>query len=283
MPEGYPRKDPKRIGSPKKNQMLINENPTAETASPSAIGSISTIILKAFLIFILFRQSLILDGFLIIMDPKRFSCQLISWDEACGLARKLANKIKSSDFRPDLVIAIGRGGYVPARIVCDFLLYSLLTSIKIEHWDIAASKRQEATVRFPLAVEVHDQRILIIDDVTDTGDTLRTAVSYVKGLGAGEIRTGVLQHKIASSFAPDFCADVIREWKWIIYPWAAHEDLVGFTEKVLSQENSSNEDIRDRLKEQYGLVVDDNCLKDVLDDLVRMGSAEKCGVKYRKI
>jgi uncharacterized protein len=217
------------------------------------------------------------------MDPKCFSCQLISWDEAYEFARNLASKIKSSDFRPDLVIAIGRGGYVPARVVCDFLLHSLLTSIKIEHWDIAATKRQEATVRFPLAVNVHDKKILIIDDITDTGDTLRTAVGYVKGLGAGEIKTGVLQHKIASSFVPDFYADVIREWKWIIYPWAAHEDLVGFAEKVLSLEPLSSMDIRDQLKEQYGLVVDDACLKEVLDDLIRMGSAEKRGLKYGKI
>lgn len=216
------------------------------------------------------------------MDPKCFSCQLISWDEAYELARKLANKIKSSGFRPDLVIAIGRGGYVPARVVCDFLLHSLLTSIKIEHWDIAACRRPEATVRFPLAVDVHDQRILIIDDVTDTGDTLRTAVGYVNGLGAVEIKTGVLQHKITSSFVPDFCAEVKREWVWIIYPWAAHEDLVGFAEKVLSEELCTSEDIRDRLKEQYGLVMDENGLKEVLDDLIGMGKAEKWGVKYNR-
>jgi hypoxanthine phosphoribosyltransferase len=217
------------------------------------------------------------------MDPKCFPCQLISWDEAYGLAKKLANKIKPSGFRSDLVIAIGRGGYVPARVVCDFLLHSLLTSIKIEHWDIAACKRQEAAVRFPLAVDVHDQRILIIDDVTDTGDTLKAAVGYVKGLGAGEIKTGVLQHKITSSFVPDFCADVIREWIWIIYPWAAHEDLVGFTEKVLSEELCTSEDIRDRLKEQYALVVDEDSLKEVLDDLIGMGKADRLGGKYRKI
>jgi len=217
------------------------------------------------------------------MDPKCFSCQLVSWDEAYGLARKLAYKIKSSDFRPDLVIAIGRGGYVPARVVCDFLLHSLLTSIKIEHWDIAASKRQEVTVRFPLAADVHNQRILIIDDVTDTGDTLRAAVGYIKGLGCREIKTGVLQHKITSSFEPDFCADVIREWRWIIYPWAAHEDLVGFTEKILSEELCSSVDIRDRLREQYGLVVDEEGLKEVLEDLIVMGKAERQDGKYRKI
>ena len=217
------------------------------------------------------------------MNPQSFPCQLISWDEAYQLSRKLAKEIKSSRFRPDLVIAIGRGGFVPARIVCDFLLHSLLTSIKIEHWDIAACKRPEAAVRFPLAVDVQDQSILIIDDVTDTGDTLRAALDYVKSLGAGETKTGVMQHKTTSSVVPDFYADVIKDWRWIIYPWAAHEDLVGFTEKVLSVELETREQIRARLKEQYTLVLDENCLTEVLDDLIEMKKAEKIQAKYRKI
>jgi hypoxanthine phosphoribosyltransferase len=217
------------------------------------------------------------------MNSRSFPCQLISWDEAYQLSRKLAKEIKSSRFRPDLVIAIGRGGFVPARIVCDFLLHSLLTSIKIEHWDIAACKRPEAAVRFPLAVDVQDQSILIIDDVTDTGDTLRAALDYVKSLGAGETKTGVMQHKTTSSVVPDFYADIIKDWRWIIYPWAAHEDLVGFTEKVLSVELETREQIRARLKEQYRLVLDENCLTEVLDDLIEMKKAEKIQAKYRKI
>ncbi|HUS76007.1 MAG TPA: phosphoribosyltransferase [Methanothrix sp.] len=217
------------------------------------------------------------------MNPKSFPCQLISWDEAYQLSRKLAQEIKLSGFRPHLVIAIGRGGYVPARIVCDFLLHNLLTSIKIEHWDIAACKRPEAAVRFPLAVDVQDQSILIIDDVTDTGDTLRAALDYVKALGAGEAKTGVMQHKTTSSVVPDFYADVVKDWRWIIYPWAAHEDLVGFTEKVLSSELATGEQIRARLKEQYMLDVDENGLAEVLDDLIEMKKAEKSQEKYRKI
>jgi hypoxanthine phosphoribosyltransferase len=217
------------------------------------------------------------------MNSQSFPCQLISWDEAYKLSRKLASVIKSSGFRPDLVIAIGRGGYVPARIVCDFLLHSLLTSIKIEHWDIAACKRPEAAVRFPLAVDVQDQSILIIDDVTDTGDTLRAALDYLKSLGAGETKTGVMQHKTTSSVVPDFYADIIKDWRWIIYPWAAHEDLVGFTEKVLSVELATRDQIRARLKEQYTMFVDENSLTEVLDDLIEMKKAEKIQEKYRKI
>jgi hypothetical protein len=217
------------------------------------------------------------------MIPKSFPCQLITWEEAYQLSRRLARQIKSSGFRPDLVVAIGRGGYVPARIVCDFLLHNLLTSIKVEHWDIAACKRPEAKVRFPLAVDVRGQSVLIIDDVTDTGDTLRAALDYLKELGGGEMKTGVLQHKVTSTVEPDFYADLIKEWRWIIYPWAAHEDLVGFAEKVLSEEPGSGEEIGARLKERYELAVDDSTLREVLDDLVERNKAEKCQGMYRRI
>jgi hypothetical protein len=85
-----------------------------------------------------------------------------------GLPRISAKAIKSSGYRPDLVIAVGRGGYVPAS-VCDFMLHSQLTSIKIEHWGIAARKQDTAEVRSPLSVNVVGLKVLIIDDVTDTG------------------------------------------------------------------------------------------------------------------
>ena len=134
-----------------------------------------------------------------------------------------------------------------------------------------------------MAVDVQDQSILIIDDVTDTGDTIRAALDYLKSLEAGETKTGVMQHKTTSSVVPDFYADVIKDWRWIIYPWAAHEDLVGFTEKVLSVELETREQIRARLKEQYRLVLDENCLTEVLDDLIEMKKAEKIQAKYRKI
>jgi len=219
----------------------------------------------------------------IIMNPESFPCQLISWDEAYHLSRKLAKAVKSYGFHPDLVVAIGRGGYVPARIVCDFLLHSLLTSIKIEHWDIAACKRSEASVRFPLAVDVRDQKILIIDDVTDTGDTLRIAIDYIKSQGASDIKTAVMQHKTTSALEPDFYADLITDWRWIIYPWAAHEDVLGFTEKVLTSEAATVEQIGDALMERYSLAVEGQSLREMLDELADMKKAVRLQEMYGKI
>ncbi|AKB12522.1 Xanthine-guanine phosphoribosyltransferase [Methanosarcina thermophila CHTI-55] len=43
--------------------------------------------------------------------------------------------------------------------------------------------------------------------------------------------TAVLQHKTCSAFTPDFYAQKIIKWRWIIYPWARYEDLAGFAEK----------------------------------------------------
>ena len=219
----------------------------------------------------------------IIMDPRSFPCQLISWDEAYQLSRKLARAVKSSCYNPDLVVAIGRGGYVPARIVCDFLLHSLLTSIKIEHWDIAACKRPQAVVRFPLSVDVRDHKILIVDDVTDTGDTLRAAIDYVTSQGAGQIKTAVMQHKTTSTLVPDFYADLISDWRWIIYPWAAHEDVLGFTEKVLASEPATMEQIGKALMERYSLSVEGEILREILDDLVDLKKAIRDQEMYKRM
>jgi hypoxanthine phosphoribosyltransferase len=168
-------------------------------------------------------------------------------------------------------------------VVSDFLLFSLLASIKIEHWDTAACERPQASVRFPLAVDVQSQKVLIIDDVTDTGKTLRTAVDYMKELGAAEVRTGVLQHKTVSPFVPDYYAEKVAEWRWIIYPWAAHEDLVGLAERILSEEDLSTGEIGERLKGRYGLILEESTLLEVVEELVAMGKVEIRDERYRKI
>lgn len=214
------------------------------------------------------------------MAPGAFLCELVSWDRFSDMARSLALLIKESGYRPDLVIAIGRGGYVPARVVCDFLLHDMLTSFKIEHWGMAAQEKPEVVIRFPLAVDIRDQAVLIVDDVTDTGQTLQAAVSYIRGLGPREIRTAVLQHKTSSSFCPDYFAREERVWRWIIYPWAVHEDLVGFIEKVLVEGPLDEKCIRRELADRYRIRVPLRAVRDALGDLLAMGTVSRTGTRY---
>jgi uncharacterized protein len=213
--------------------------------------------------------------------PASFTCSFVTWEDQYRLARVLAGKIRSSGYRPDVVIAIGRGGYIPARILCDLLTLSRLTSVKVEHWGTPAEKEDQAVIRYPLCTEIRGERVLIVDDVTDTGDSMRIVLGYVKGLGPSEVRTAVLQHKEVSGFLPDYYAEVCPTWQWIVYPWAFHEDLLGFTKRVLADRPLSPEEIRKELESRFRFTATEEEIGFALGDLLASGAIAREGPRYR--
>lgn len=204
-------------------------------------------------------------------DRTSFKCELMSFGESYNLAKILARKIKDSGYLPDMIIAIGRGGYVPARLVCDFLLFDNLTTIKIEHYKGAADIQEMATLRFPISVDIRGKKILVVDDVTDTGKTLSVAVKYLESLGPAEIKTAVLQHKICSDFVPDYYARKVIKWRWIIYPWAAYEDLSGFAENIIGERTLTTREICNEFDSRYTLSLKQSNLTEILEDLNERG------------
>jgi hypoxanthine phosphoribosyltransferase len=220
--------------------------------------------------------------FLVPADSGSITCELVTWEEQFRLAKVLAEKVRSSGYRPDLVIAIGRGGYVPARILCDLLSISRLTSVRAEHWGTPAEKGEKAVIRFPLCIDISGEKVLIVDDVTDSGDSMAVVVDYVKGLGPTEVRTAVLQHKEVSRFLPDYHAEVCPVWRWIVYPWALHEDLVGFAKRVLAEGPLTLDELGKELDRRYRLTASEGDIRDALDDLISSGEVAKEGSRYRK-
>ncbi len=87
-------------------------------------------------------------------------CEVISWHRFYALARRLAHRVRDSGYRPEVIVAIGRGGYMPARILSDFLGQMDLTGFKIEHYR-GAQKQVAASVRYPLAADVGGRRVLL--------------------------------------------------------------------------------------------------------------------------
>ena len=203
-----------------------------------------------------------------------FKCYLVSWDEVSMLAKKLAFNIKNSGFKPDLVIGIARGGLVPARIVCDYLLQKDLAAIKVEHWGIAAIALGKAEIKFPLPIDISGKKVLIVDNVVDTGDTFIVAMDYVKGKNPLEVKSSVLHYKTCSTFVPDYWAEKQDEWKWVIYPWAVYEDLTGFIERVLIKP-MTHEEIRKALKSIFDIKISKKDLVEMLDDMHAAGKIRK--------
>ncbi len=202
-----------------------------------------------------------------------FKCHLVSWDESYRLAKILARKIKSSGFKADLVIGIARGGLVPARVVCDFLLQKDLAAIKVEHWGIAATVGK-ARIKFPLPIDISGKKILVVDDVADTGDTFSVIMDYIKEKNPSEVKTAVLHYKTCSTCVPDYWAEMQEKWMWIIYPWAVYEDLTGFVKKVLVKPMTHAE-IQKSLKNNYGIKISRKDLSEMLIDMQAAGDLRK--------
>ena len=191
------------------------------------------------------------------------SCEYISWVRFYSLSRVLSRRIQNSGFRPDCIVAIGRGGYIPARIISDFLHIMNLTSFKVEHYH-GTHINPSAVIRYPLSNGVEGKNVLLVDDVCDTGSTLELASKHiVEQMRPTEVKTAVLHYKKVSSFKPDFYAGRIVKWRWIIYPWALAEDISEF----LKEMDSLTEDTSQILKvlaRDYGVRIPAKILEDIL-------------------
>ncbi|NCA68830.1 MAG: phosphoribosyltransferase [Sphingobacteriia bacterium] len=184
----------------------------------------------------------------------KLQCELISSESVADLTDTLSELIRASGFTPDLVVAVSRGGFTPARLLCDVLGLFNLTSIRIKHYRQAATKERAATVQYPMSIPVCGLRVLVVDDVNDTGDTLRVARAHLETLGPVEIRTAVLHEKVTSPIRADYAAAVINEWRWLIYPWAVVEDVGGFLRSMQPPPADAAE-ASARLSSDYGLTL----------------------------
>lgn len=193
----------------------------------------------------------------------QFRCELISWTSVNRLARELAARIRKTGFRPETVVAIGRGGWVPARILCDCLNLTDLRSIRIVHYTAGAKMQRRASLVEGLATDLAGNNTLLVDDVSDTGDTLVLARKHLLERSAGTVRIAVLHHKQTSSLRPDFFARRILRWRWLIYPWATTEDIGGFIDRLPIHPKDADQ--ADQLLQQYyGLRIKRPLLEELL-------------------
>jgi hypothetical protein len=97
----------------------------------------------------------------------------------------------------------------------------------------------------PISEEISHKRVLVVDDVADTGESLLVALEHVRERGAGEIRTVTLYHKPHSKFRPDFFSQTTSHW--IIFPWERLEATLLLIQETKARGESQNS-IRETLR-----------------------------------
>ncbi|MCP4646868.1 MAG: phosphoribosyltransferase [bacterium] len=144
-----------------------------------------------------------------------------SWEDAEKASASLTEKINSSGFSPDIIIAISRGGLIPARLLSDFLNVPVLYTIRISFYSSVGVRREKPEVTQPLSVDIKGKKILIVDDIADSGKSLELAEQYIIPLNPAEIKTATIHYKPGSIVKPDFFVSTTEAW--VIYPWERAE------------------------------------------------------------
>jgi len=140
-----------------------------------------------------------------------------SWDKIYEMIVDLALGIRASGFKPDLIVGVSRGGWAPGRILSDLLENPHTANIKIEFYVGIEKTERKPVVTQPISEDISKKNVLVVDDVADTGESLKLALDHVLEQGAGKIMTATVYYKPHSKFKPDFFADTTSNW--IIFPW----------------------------------------------------------------
>ena len=173
--------------------------------------------------------------------------KLVSWDEIVDWTRGLAGEIKGSGWNPQVIVAVARGGYVPARLLADFLDVTNMLSVQSQHWTEAAKAEERAILKYPYKVDLKGEDVLVVDDIVDTGETLRLARDYVRdNWNPGTVKTAALQWiSSVAKFKPDYYLIEVKDWTWFQYPWTRLEDLKDFLKRILRED--------ERLKQEFSM------------------------------
>lgn len=155
----------------------------------------------------------------------------VSYNTVHKLIKGLAEKITNDGFDPDVIVAIGSGGFIPARIIKTFINRPIY-AVGISYYGVDHKHRTHPT-KIQWIDEVQEQlrgkKVLLIDEVDDTRATLAYCVGELLSYKPEEIAVLVLHNKVKKKDV-EFPQEIKRYYPaleipdlWIKYPWDAED------------------------------------------------------------
>ena len=158
---------------------------------------------------------------------------IVSWEEYCKIVEKLAIQINESGYKPDILLGVMRG----AGLCIDLLsrIFKLPTAyIAIQSYSGKGMEDKQGKLIFAreissIAGNNKFKKLLLVDDLSDTGITLEASISFLKKYPPikdhiQEIKTACLWRKKKSTYSPDFCPVRLDSNPWIVQPFEHWEE-----------------------------------------------------------
>lgn len=214
------------------------------------------------------------------MGKRKVRYLRVSWNDVSDLVRRVARKVVAGRWRPEAIVAISRGGLLHGRLLSDLLGIPALYAVKVEHWGLTATITGRARIAAPLSGPVEGKRVLAVDDIADTGESLALVRTHLRERGAAEIRLATLHYLPSSKVRPDFYGRTLQSWVWVVYPWNFTEDLGNVARKLLGMESAGTAELRGRLASQ-GFATGAREFADSLSFLEWQGKLVREGGRWR--
>ena len=158
---------------------------------------------------------------------------IISFEEYTKIVEKLAVQIHKK-YKPTVLVGIMRGA-APIIDILSRILKLPIAYIVIQSYSGKGMEDKQGQLMFAreissLADEKDFDKVLLIDDLSDTGLTLNKSIEWLKNYGPtknfiNEVRTACLWKKKSSTFEPDFCPIKLDSDPWIVQPTEHYEEL----------------------------------------------------------
>ena len=158
---------------------------------------------------------------------------IISFNEYIKIVEKLAIQIHNQ-YKPTVLVGIMRGA-APIIDILSRILKLPIAYIVIQSYSGKGMEDQQGQLMFAreissLAENKDFNKVLLIDDLSDTGLTLNKSIDWLKNYGPTknfikEVKTACLWKKKSSTFEPDFCAIKLNSDPWIVQPTEHYEEL----------------------------------------------------------
>ena len=158
---------------------------------------------------------------------------IVSWDEYNKTVEKLAIQIHESGYKPTLLVGIMRGG-APMIDVLSRVFKLKCAYLAVESYSGKGVEDEQGNIVFSREMSSIAQnmggKILLCDDLSDTGITLNKSVDWLKKYEPikdkiEDIKTATLWKKKKSTFAPDYCSVKLPNNPWIVQPFEVYEEI----------------------------------------------------------
>lgn len=161
------------------------------------------------------------------------------WDDIFDMCVEGANRIDELDIKFDFIVALSRGGLIPGRIFSDLLEIRDVIVLDVKYYLGIGLKSDKPRITELVRNTITSRNILVVDDVVDSGESIKAAFEYLKTFNPKTMKIFTLHVKPQRIINPDI---YIKETTaWIIYPWELLECFKELEEKGFNIPQIANE------------------------------------------